>query len=281
MTTGKALNGKPYAGNPHVRFDEGEVASCTAEASLRRVHCRRQPEGRASVCAATSRRGSLLYTTKATRLALCAAVIGVAACASAAISPPARLVSDPANSLQWRTYCAGGDGIRWSWPDGALSAKLTVAGKSGAAEHVFAPGVDKFVPVLPAVEGDEDVVDLTLEFYVSENASGEPMDGKTLNAEGIGIVRGVNASEGVLRTSEAGGRQWCRIKDSSAVLPVPEGTTSLTIDGTERAPAELPGWCLWAPIAADPAAALSLTSPSGTFESVLKCGLFGVLLYVR
>ena len=24
MTTGKALNGKPYAGNPHVRFDEGE-----------------------------------------------------------------------------------------------------------------------------------------------------------------------------------------------------------------------------------------------------------------
>ena len=27
MTTGKALNGKPDAGNPHVRFDEGEVAS--------------------------------------------------------------------------------------------------------------------------------------------------------------------------------------------------------------------------------------------------------------
>ena len=39
MTTGKALNGKPYAGNPHVRFDEGEVAS-----------------------AATPRRGSLLYS---------------------------------------------------------------------------------------------------------------------------------------------------------------------------------------------------------------------------
>ncbi len=38
MTAGKALNGKPYAGNPHVRFDEGEVA-----------------------LAATPRRGSLLY----------------------------------------------------------------------------------------------------------------------------------------------------------------------------------------------------------------------------
>ena len=56
-----ALRGKPDAGNPHVRFDEGEVASCTEEASLRRVPCRRQPEGSASGCAATPRRGSLLY----------------------------------------------------------------------------------------------------------------------------------------------------------------------------------------------------------------------------
>ena len=48
MTTGKALNGKPYAGNPHVRFDEGEVAP-----------------------AATPRRGSLLYK-KIISLAICA-----------------------------------------------------------------------------------------------------------------------------------------------------------------------------------------------------------------
>ena len=40
MATGKAFDGKPYAGNPHVRFDEGEVAP-----------------------AATPRRGSLLYKT--------------------------------------------------------------------------------------------------------------------------------------------------------------------------------------------------------------------------
>ena len=46
MATGKALNGKPYAGNPHIRFDEGEVAP-----------------------AATPRRGSLLYK-KAVTVAL-------------------------------------------------------------------------------------------------------------------------------------------------------------------------------------------------------------------
>ena len=56
------VHGKPHAGNPHVRFDEEDVAPCTVEASLRRVPCRRQPEGRASGCAATPRRGSLLYT---------------------------------------------------------------------------------------------------------------------------------------------------------------------------------------------------------------------------
>ena len=46
MTTGKALNGKPYAGNPHVRFDEGEVASV-----------------------AMPRRGSLLYNRMMTIIA--------------------------------------------------------------------------------------------------------------------------------------------------------------------------------------------------------------------
>ncbi len=30
MTKKEALNGKPYAGNSHVRSDEWEVASCTA-----------------------------------------------------------------------------------------------------------------------------------------------------------------------------------------------------------------------------------------------------------
>ena len=42
MTTFKEFNGKPYAGIPHVRFDEGEVASAT-----------------------TPRRGSLLYKERA------------------------------------------------------------------------------------------------------------------------------------------------------------------------------------------------------------------------
>ena len=60
MTTGKALNGKPYAGNPHVRFDEGEVASV-----------------------ATPRRGSLLYKTSLIKRVISL----VAAVCAAAVSP--------------------------------------------------------------------------------------------------------------------------------------------------------------------------------------------------
>ena len=60
MATGKALNGKPYAGNPHVRFDEGEVAS-----------------------AATPRRGSLLYN----KTFLCAAAAMASALCAFAAAP--------------------------------------------------------------------------------------------------------------------------------------------------------------------------------------------------
>ena len=61
MTKRTALDGKPYAENLRVRFDKEEVASRAAEALLRGVHFRRQPEGRVSVGAAMQRRGSLLY----------------------------------------------------------------------------------------------------------------------------------------------------------------------------------------------------------------------------
>ena len=62
MATGKALDGKPYAGNPHVRFDEGEVAP-----------------------AAKPRRGSLLYRTLCGTI-LAAAVFAVTCANSATVA---------------------------------------------------------------------------------------------------------------------------------------------------------------------------------------------------
>ena len=54
MTKREVLNGKPYAGNPHVRFDEGEVAST-----------------------ATSRRGSLLYKKMIVRMSVTTVLMSI------------------------------------------------------------------------------------------------------------------------------------------------------------------------------------------------------------
>ena len=78
MATGKALNGKPYAGNPHVRFDEGEVAS-----------------------AATPRRGSLLYK----RLPVLV-LAGALACGAQATSVPLHGVYE-APGCSFGTYSYG------------------------------------------------------------------------------------------------------------------------------------------------------------------------------
>ena len=85
MTTGKALNGKPYAGNPHVRFDEGEVAS-----------------------AATPRRGSLLYKRKMN--VLCVAAILAAGMVSGAMRPtPEYLKSAVVYQIVLRNFTRDGN----------------------------------------------------------------------------------------------------------------------------------------------------------------------------
>ena len=70
MTKKDALNGKPYAGNPHVRFDEGEAAST-----------------------ATSRRGSLLYNMNR--------LITVAAIAASAMAVNASSIAIDSVQQRW------------------------------------------------------------------------------------------------------------------------------------------------------------------------------------
>ena len=82
MTTGKALDGKPYAGNPHVRFDEGEVAP-----------------------AAKPRRGSLLYKAF---LALLATSAALSVCAATVNVPTGSTVRLSDNSPADDFVLAGG-----------------------------------------------------------------------------------------------------------------------------------------------------------------------------
>ena len=101
MTTGKALNGKPYAGNPHVRFDEGKVAT-----------------------AATPRRGSLLYKTTAKTLAALAAI-----CVATAPSPS---FADTVTSDAALAAAKGWVNLRQSMDGGAFSAPESAKAYPGA-----------------------------------------------------------------------------------------------------------------------------------------------------
>ena len=92
MATGKALNGKPYAGNPHVRFDEGAGAPRhSGRSALLYLKLQKTTEIRGAIGMAAPRRGLV------GRIALVAAIMCAAAPMYAAT--PTIDVSDDATAL--------------------------------------------------------------------------------------------------------------------------------------------------------------------------------------
>ena len=117
MATGKALNGKPYAGNPHVRFDEGEVAS-----------------------AATPRRGSLLY--KQLKIRITCTVVAVLVMAFVRVqanlndSAPENTKNLPStNSVE---SCVNGEGTSLNKAETVNALRRTA--ESGSAKAQFELG---------------------------------------------------------------------------------------------------------------------------------------------
>ena len=209
-------------------------------------------------------------------------VVVFAALASASAfavrSAPVRLVPDAASAL-WRTYTAGANGIRWEWPEGAASAKLTVSGKDGVVTHVFDTSVSSFAPAAPTDAESEDVCDFELSFYAAAGAGGEAMGGETLSADGIGIVRGVNGAALEVRPVQASSRAWSSMRSKSAVLPISEDFIALTLDGVERDGAT-PPWHLWSPIARGRDYAWALESVGGDFSAILRRRKTGFMLVI-
>ena len=113
METGKALDGKPYAGNPHVRFDEGEVAS-----------------------AATPRRGSLISAENMTRtvcawLALALSLASSAAHGGAAADCARIFEAEMRDRVIHGATVMAGDVngtdvvFSWGWADAAHTIPMT------------------------------------------------------------------------------------------------------------------------------------------------------------
>ena len=108
MTAKKALRGKPYAGNPHVRFDEGEVAPV-----------------------ATPSCGSLLYRKRAWRTVVSAMAIAASAMAASA----ATMQYTDENNITWNFTIknstshtiAFGDGTNEETANGTSGSKMVPA----------------------------------------------------------------------------------------------------------------------------------------------------------
>lgn len=152
------------------------------------------------------------------------------------ISNPTALCFEPERSIIWKTVPTDEADISLAWPHSAVRAVLTV--KDGAKVVSTVEVTDRSadsvrLPLsLPEQVAGERVLALRLDWYDS--------DGNVLfwaaQAAKVGLVCGGTTAEGVLGDSFG---KCVR----TAVVPVPEGTLSLSLDGEAQEFDETPDWC--------------------------------------
>lgn len=182
--------------------------------------------------------------------------------------------TDPSRSLLWKTITDERMEIPVVWPSGAVAATLTVTSDCGETTAVPVPdGADVLSVefVLPKDEASERVVTLALAFT---DAAGAAVDNLG-QAATLGLVRGANGRSARCVPNTAT-RRWRRRKDGRAVIPVPEGVESVSLDGGEAVAVEAPGWFAWNGLANGPHE-IAGGEASVTFEVVPG----GVAIFIR
>ena len=144
-----------------------------------------------------------------------------------AISSPTFVFLRPETSSFWHTATNNVMTVPVDFPAGATSASLYV---SGVAYNCRYDDIQdsSFTFELPPAESEatEDVYDLRLEFNDPD---------ATVRTAKLGLIRGLSPdAEGTTRClAPASGKVWSRVQ-GHAVLPIPYGTTSFTVDGESR-----------------------------------------------
>lgn len=153
-----------------------------------------------------------------------------------------RIDADPEGSLLWKTVLSDEIELFWRNPSFATSAKLSLVGIKDTRSVVFSKGETSYSFSLPpcSSEEEEDVYTFRLEFYNGDAL----LAGETIEAAGIGRVRGVGAGSGV-RVIGAGDtdRSWKKVYGGKAVLPVWNVKTErMSVDGKSVEAFDVPGW---------------------------------------
>jgi len=153
-----------------------------------------------------------------------AAMVTVAAPAAELTSEPTFVFLQPDTSSFWNTATNSTMTVPIDFPEGAVKATLSVSGPGYAREYADI-AEDEFELVLPAPTSPEteNVYDLTLTF-----------DTGVVRTAKLGLIQGLSPdAEGTTRClAPQSAKVWQKVK-GRAVLPIPYGTTSFTVNGVE------------------------------------------------
>ena len=196
---------------------------------------------------------------------------------SAGLESPATFVSlRPRENSFWTTATNSTMSLPLDFPRGATSASLRICGVSYTNEiHGIVPLPSfsgGYVVSLPpaAKPKEENVYDLTLTF-----------DDGTVRTAKLGLIQGLMPdAEGWTRCiAPVGGGKWSRAV-GRAVIPIPYGMTSFTVDGreTDTGLDGAQGWYALGGMGAGRTVDLALSAEGGAFVATLVGGSDGTLI---
>ena len=197
-----------------------------------------------------------------------------AASALATASAPVTLVLDTTDTSLWRTAIGSAMEVCWDGLDAAASsATLSVVGRRFSLVLPDQTGTFASISLPPPSSPlEEDVYRITVTF--DTGASFTQKVGRVLGAAKASDV-------GHVTYRDASAAQWPRLTGSTAVLPIPAGAQSITINGGAPVDTGLGGargWYLFGPVATGEYDVALATDAGGLEGTVVSSGLGTVFL---
>lgn len=169
-------------------------------------------------------------------------LVSCMACGADGLSNSCVVYAQPTTSLHWKTALSSSLPISIDWPDGATKATLTISSDGEVLDEIILSDrsqmlVQYQVPI-PLEPDEERVLLLTLAFTDDDVMIEE-------RVARIGSVQGVDGyAVPVIANGESSSR-WAmhRTHTGTAVVPIPEGGTTLSVTGVGTFDLEdAPGW---------------------------------------
>ena len=206
-------------------------------------------------------------------VAVISLVVAVCAFGGSGDTASAIVRQNPRLSLLWKTVASPQSKIMLDWPRGAVRLEVSVDGVVETNVTDVALSCVTLSVDLPDSPADERIVTLVAEYF---DAGGNSL--RKDEAE-LALVCGVGGTPVSCRSS--GNFAWHRAGAKSAVLPLPDDASALSVNGetVQDLPAA-PGWYWLNPIPSCPTE-LALALEDGTgYENSVR-GLAGLMIHLK